>query len=181
MSIEAIQTQDTNRSPFGAIAKGSIGGGILGYTAKHMLPLSESEMDDEFKNVVTIIREQTHKAKAKAIENIRSIKDKTPAQDTFIKMVDSEAVAKGTKDATIARAFNMKKIISEAKLDHGNTLELKGIIAGVNKKAVEMHNLCVKAYKGAIKSKRVTPVYIAAGAVLGFFVGLGHSVLKSNS
>lgn len=173
MSINAIDSQET-RSPFGLIAKGSVVGGVMGYAAKHMLPLNESEMDDEFKGAMAIIREQSNKAKAGAIDIIRNIKDKSLAQDTFIKMVDAEGTA-GKK------AVNMRKVIRDANLNHGDMVELKGIIASVNERAADMFKRCVKGFKSAVKDKRVTPAYIAGGAVLGFFVGLGQSIFRSSS
>lgn len=181
MSINSIETQDVNRSPFGTIAKGSVGGGIIGYAAKHMLPLSENEMGEDFKGVVAVIREQSNKAKASAIETIRNIKDKTLAQDTFIKMVDSESTNSAIKDAKIAKAFSMRKVAKDANLAAGDMIELRGIIAGVNKKAGNMYKQCIKGYESAVKNRRVTPIYIAAGAVLGFFTGLGQSIFRSSN
>lgn len=179
MSINSIESQ--NRSPFGTMAKASISGGIIGYAAKHMLPLNASEMDDEFKGAMAIIRKQSNKAKASAIETIRSIKDKTLAQDTFMKMVDSESVQGAVKDAKLTRALNMRKIAESANLSLGDMVELKGIIAGVNKKAGDMYRSCVKGYESAVKNKRVTPIYIATGAALGLFAGLGQSIFRSSN
>ncbi len=175
MSINAIETQDRSHSPFGLITKGSVVGGVMGYAAKHMLPLSESEMDAEFKGAMAIIREQSNKAKASAIDIIRNIKDKTLAQDTFIKMVDVKA------DTPMKKAFSMKKVIQDAKLNKNDMIELKGIIATVNERAIDMFRRCEKGFKSAVKDKRVTPAYVACGAVLGFFVGLGQSVFRASS
>lgn len=175
MSINAIETKDTNRSPFGVIAKGSIGGGIIGYAAKHMLPLSESEMGEEFQGAMAIIREQSNKAKASAINTIRNIKDKTLAQDTFIKMIDSEVAQNSNKVAS------MKKVATNANLSAGDMTELRGIIASVNKKAADMCKRCAKGFESATKDRRVTPIYVAAGAVVGFFAGLGQSIFRSSN
>lgn len=174
-----IETKDTHRSPFGMIAKGTVGGGIIGYAAKHMLPLSEIEMDAEFKGAMATIREQSSKAKASAIDTIRNIKDKTLAQDTFIKMIDTEVTA--TSNPNMAKALKMKKIIDNAKLNKGDMLELKGIIASVNKKAGEAYKFYSKILVNGMKSKRVTPIYVAAGAVAGFFTGLAQSVFRNNA
>ena len=47
-----------------------------------------------------------------------NIKDKTPAQDVFVKMVDAEnsAIA-NSADKKVNRAFAMKKVLSDAKLN----------------------------------------------------------------
>lgn len=179
MSINSIETQDTNRYPFGTIAKGAIGGGVLGYVAKQTLPLTESEMDAEFKAAMAIVREQSNKAKASAIETIRNIKDKTPAQDTFIKMIDTEVPA--SKNRGMARVFSMKRIIGEAKLDNSNMLELEGLIANVNKTAGKTYKRYAKGVANAVKSKRITPIYVAAGAVAGFFAGFGKIIARPNA
>ncbi len=180
MSIKAIETQDSNSYPFGTIAKGTIAGGVLGYVAKDKLPLNSSEMDKEFEGALAIIREQSNKAKASAIETIRNIKDKTPAQDVFVKMVDAEnsAIA-NSADKKVNRAFSMRKVLSDAKLNDKDMVELKGIIACVNEKATDMFRRCKKGFIGAVKDKRLTGLYVAAGGVLGFFGGLAATIIKS--
>lgn len=105
MKTNAIQS---NENSFSTIMKTSAIGGVAGYAAKYMLPLTSDEMDDEFKGAIEIIRKESNKAKAKSIETLRNIPDKTLAQDTFIKMVDAENVTIDNKDA--ARRFNARKI-----------------------------------------------------------------------
>ena len=179
MKTSAIETHDTTRSPFGDIAKGMVGGGILGYIAKNKLPLSPIEMDKEFKGAMAIIREQSNKAKASAIDTIRGIKEKTPAQDVFIKMVDAgkDSDLESHLD-NIHTALKMRGIIDKSKLNQNDMIELKGIIATVNEKAIDMYKRCVKGFKGAIKDKRVTELYVACGAALGFFGGLIYNIAK---
>lgn len=173
MSINAIETQSTNTYPFGTITKGIIIGGAAGYVAKKGLPLNENEMDSEFKNTLAIIRERTRRTKADDIATIRNIKDKTPAQDTFIKMVDA-----ANNNEKIG---SMIKVIKDAKLNSNDKTELNGIIASVNKRSADMFKCYKKCISNAVKDKRVTPLYVASGAVLGFFGGLGHSVFKTSA
>jgi len=174
MGVNAIQTQDTNRLPFGIIARGSVAGGVLGYAAKNWLPLSESEMDEEYKGAIAWIKKASNNAKDKPIKTIKGLKDKTLAQDTFVKMVDAEGTA-------ATKANNMRKIIKDAKLGKNDMIELQGLIASVNKTALDMSRRCVKGFNSAVKGKRITPAYVAAGAVLGFFAGLGQSVFRASS
>lgn len=79
------------------------------------------------------------------------------------------------------KAFSMKKVIQDAKLNKNDMIELKGIIATVNERAIDMFRRCEKGFKSAVKDKRVTPAYVACGAVLGFFVGLGQSIFRASS
>ena len=182
MKTHAIKTQDTTRYPFGDIAKGIIGGGVLGYIAKNKLPLSPAEMDDEFKGAMTIIREQSNKAKAGAINTIRNIKNKSLAQDTFIKVVDAGKNA-GIETGldNIHTALKMRRIIQDANLNKNDIIELKGIIATVNEKAIDMYKRGVKAFTGAVKDKRITEMFVIGGAALGFFGGLAYNIMKPSN
>ena len=156
-TVNAINTQDKSPfSVFGSISKGVAAGAVTGYAAKYFLPLNSAEMDDEYKKIVSVIREQSNRAKGTTIESIRNIEKKTPAQDVFIKMVDSDIPQQGGKDgflnrilgkqknaadksAEIAnnlRAIKMRKIINNANLGPEDMKELKNIIAQVNEKAV---------------------------------------------
>lgn len=172
MKTHAIHS---NEQTFPTIVKATAVGSIAGYAAKYMLPLTSDEMDDEFKGAMNIIKIESKKAKAKSIDSIRKIANKTPAQDTFIKMVDVENSEGLTK---AGRAGKMKKVLQEAKLSEADKIQLRSIISNVNEKAGEMFQRCAKAYEGAVKRTRHTGAFIAAGAAVGFAAGLIHNILR---
>ncbi len=175
MKTHAIHS---NENTFPTIVKASAVGGIAGYAAKYMLPLTSDEMDDEFKGAINIIREQSKKAKAKSIEALKKIPDKTPAQDTFVKMVAVENEAGVSK---IGRALKMKKVFENAKLTDADKIQLRSIISNVNEKAVDMFKRCTSAYEGAVKKTRSTGAFVAAGIAVGFLAGLAHNILKTDA
>lgn len=175
MKTNAIQSNETS---FPTIMKTSALGGVAGYAAKYMLPLTSDEMDDEFKGAIEIIRRESKKAKAKSIDTLRNIPEKTLAQDTFIKMIDvknEEGLSK------IGRAFKMKKVFEEAKLTDADKVQLKSIMSSVNEKAANMFKRCSSAYEGAVKKTRQTGMFVAAGIAAGFIAGLAHNILKTDA
>ena len=175
MKTHAIHS---NENTFPTIMKASAVGGLTGYAAKYMLPLTSDEMDDEFKGAIDLIKEHSKKAKAKSITALRKIPDETPAQDTFIKMIDVENEAGVSK---IGRAFKMKKVFEEAKLSDADKIQLRSIITNVNEKAGDMFRRCASAYEGAVKKTRHTGAFVAAGVAAGFLVGLAHNILKTDA
>ena len=194
--VNSINTQQENpTSVFGSISKGIVGGAITGYAAKYMLPLNSSEMDDEYKAIISEIRVQSNKTKGLPIEAIRNLEQRTPAQDVFMKMIDSEAsannngglvrnVIKKITNQTIdnsaeqKRAVNMRKIIKNANLGENDMKELRNIIAQVNDKARSSCKRYISAYNSTVKSmKRPSIAFVTMGAVAGFFAGLVHKVI----
>ncbi len=202
--VDAINTSEKNPlSVFGSISKGVTAGAITGYAAKYFLPLNSAEMDDEYKKIVAVIREQSNRAKGTTIEAIRNIEKKTPAQDVFLKMVDSDvpspdsnkdgilnrifgkqkgsAAGKKAELANNARAIKMRNIIKKANLGPEDMKELKNIIAQVNEKAVKTYSQFYNAFNASVKRiKRPAIAYTISGAVVGFFAGLAHKVITAN-
>ncbi len=200
MRVESISTKEQSPySVFGSISKGVAGGAITGYAVKYFLPLNKSEMGDEYGVISNTIREKSNMTKGTIIDSIRSIENKTPAQDVFLKMIDSTALQKPETPASYAkpgkggisaagessiidgRVTRMRKVIKDAKLGTEGMEELRNIIAQVNEKAVITYKQLLSAYRGSIKRlKRPTAAYVTAGAAAGFFAGLAHKVVSSS-
>ena len=190
-----------NTSPysvFGAISKGIVGGGIIGYAAKTMLPLQESEKNKEYWASVAEIKNQSKKVKGIVIDEIRRMENKSPAQDVFLKVVDAQnekpsmtrrfgdfirgLFGKKPKAQEVVHAKTMRQIIRKAGLDMKDTKELQNIIAQVNEKAKISAKRYLRAYDAAYKSMRRPGIaYITVGAVAGFFGGLAYKILNMNS
>ncbi len=164
---------------FSTIVKATAIGGAAGYLGKLWYPLTTDEMDEEFKGAMEIIKKESKKAKHKAIEDIRKIPQKTLAQDTFIKIVDSNNALKAAnpKADTTKNTF---RILKKAHLNEADSIQFKNIVSAVQARAHHFNKVCSKAYKNVIRDKRSTPWFIAAGAVVGFIGGVGHNILKSD-
>jgi len=158
-------------SVFGSISKGIAGGALLGYASKYMLPLSSAEMDKEYYHVKSQIRESAKDLKGLPIDAIRALEERTPAQDAFIKMVDSEP-------DRVLKIADLRKVIKESKLNQEGVKELKNIIAQVNEKSRNSTKHFMRSYNAAVKEmKRPTIAFVTVGAVIGFFAGLAHKVI----
>lgn len=179
--VEAINTkQSSPYSVFGSLGKGIVGGGILGYAAKHILPIDKKEWSETDKMYVSEIRKQSKRAKGLPIEAIRSLEEKTPAQDVFLKWVDGQAAIKNAgKDVDIKTPMQlMEKLIKEGHLDENGKNELKNIISQVNAEAKNLAKRHVRTHIKAVKmDKRPAMAYITMGAVVGFFAGLVNKII----
>lgn len=173
------QSIESNQSNLNTIVKATAIGGAAGYLGKLWYPLTSDEMDDEFKGAMEIIKKESKKAKHKAIEDIRKIPQKTLAQDTFIKIVDSNMALKHA-DKKADLVGNTFKILKNAKLSDTDKIQFKNIVSAVQNRSHKFYNKCSKAFVDVTKAKRSTPWFMAAGAVVGFVAGLGHNILKSD-
>lgn len=173
------QAVDSNNNNFSTIVKATAIGGAAGYLGKLWYPLTSDEMDEEFKGAMEIIKKESKKAKHKAIEDIRKIPQKTLAQDTFIRIVDSNNALKAANPKADT-AKNTFRILAKARLNEADAIQFKNIISAVQARAHHFNKACADAYKDVVKAKRSTPWFIAAGAVIGFIGGVGHNILKSD-
>lgn len=177
--MKAHTVETSNGNNFSTIAKATAIGGVAGYLGKLWYPLTSDEMDEEFKGAMNIIKNESKKAKHKAIEDIRKIPQKTLAQDTFIKIVDANAAMKAA-DPLADTKSNTFKMLAKAGLNETDKIQFKNIVKAVQARAHHLHKECEKAYVNVVKGKRSTPWFVAAGAVLGFVSGIGHNILKSD-
>lgn len=172
MTIEAIHSNNDNGMLSTVVKASSIGAG-LGYMAKYTLPVQSEEKDARYMQVQKIARAESAKIKADTIQAIRDVKNKSLAQDTFIKMLDNNEKINST---------NIRKKIK--KLGGANSvdaIEFKNIISGINESAADLTRRCKRIYNGVIKRSRPTSPFIAAGALSGLFIGIAHNVLKTNT
>jgi len=177
MRTQAIQNNE-QKGTFPTIVKSTGVGCLAGYAAKYLLPLNEEEMGTEYKEAVKLIRTHTNKTKAKYLDEIRNIPNKTLAQDTFVKMLD---VTENTKMNNAQKAVQMKNVISKAKLSESDSAQLKFMLKNVNTKAKLLTKKYVNAYEGVIKKNRPLAWLLVPGAVVGFTVGLAKNILKTES
>lgn len=176
MKTQAIQNDERSKA-FPTIVKSTGIGCLAGYAAKYVLPLTDEEMDNEYKETIRLIRTHTNKTKSRFLEEIKSIPDKTLAQDTFVKML---AVSEETGLSTSQRALKMNKIVKNASLSQSDYAQLRFMLKDINTKAKTLTNKYISAYEGVLKKNRKLAWLLVPGAVVGFSVGLAKNILKSD-
>lgn len=166
-----VETVNRDSSMLGNVVRGVALGGVTGYVSKYVLPVQKSEKESKtYQKAMQIIRRESKNLKGNAIERIRNLPDKTPAQDTFIKMVDSAA------DEIKNPVANKLRIMRQLKPE--DKLELKNIISSVNNYATRMYKQHVTAYEVGV-TKRIRPGFVGLGSVLGFAAAVAYNVMKT--
>lgn len=172
MTIKAINSYDDNGMLSTVVTSSAVGAG-LGYTSKYLLPITEQERDANYKKIVKIARSEAINSKKDAIDEIRNVKKKSLAQDTFIKMIDNK------------EKINTKTIKSKIKQLGGpesvDAMEFRNIIANINESAAKLSKQCISIYEGVIKRIRPTSPFVVVGAIAGLFAGVTQNVFKSNN
>lgn len=122
--VDSIGTSTCDNHPlaaFGPISRGVAGGIVTGYAAKYLLPLTESEKGPNYDQYVLGIREDANRTKGFVIDEIRNKKNKTPAQDLFIKMVDNNTES--------VKPFSLLDIVSQnGKFSEGDKAEYENLV-----------------------------------------------------
>lgn len=177
MKTQAIQNNDQKRA-FPTILKTTAAGCAVGYAAKYLLPLTEEEMDSEYRETIKIIRTHTNKTKGRYLDEIRNIPNKTLAQDTFVKMMD----AADSKDLNIfQKGVKMNKVLRGASLGESDLAQLKFMMKNINHKAKALTHKYISAYEGVIKKSRPLAWLLVPGAIVGFTTGLAKNIITSES
>lgn len=177
MKTQAVQNNEQKRA-FPTILKTTAAGCIAGYAAKYMLPLTDEEMDSEYRETIKLIRKHTNKTKGRYLEEIRNIPNKTLAQDTFVKMMDA---ADGKDLNTVQKAVSMNKVMKSAALGESDLAQLKFMMKNINHKAKVLTNKYISAYEGVIKKSRPLAWLLVPGAIVGFTTGLAKNIITSES
>ncbi len=172
MTVRAIQSNSDN-GMLSTVAITSATGAGVGYLSKYMLPIQEQEKDANYRKILKIARVESAKIKADEIDAIRNVKNKSLAQDTFIKMIDNKEKINITNINAKIKSLGGQKSV--------DAIEFKNIISHVNESAATMSRHCISAYEGVVKRLRPTTPFVVAGALTGMFAGIAHNVLKTNT
>lgn len=165
-----VETVNRDSSMLSNVVKGVALGGVTGYVSKYVLPVQKTEQESKtYQTAMKIIRRESKNLKANIIDKIRNLPDKTPAQDTFIKMVDANS-------GNAKRNIPIHKIMGN--LAPIEKLELKNIISSVNDYATRMYKQHVTAYNIGV-TKRIRPGFVGLGAFLGFAAAVAYNVMKT--
>lgn len=158
MAVDAVQKNEykTQRASY---VKAGVYGAVGGYALKGILPLNQEEKDDKF--VRDFVNGALGAQKSKRIDNIRNLKEKTAAQDEFIKLVDNKPIS-----ASKVKGYQepLKSQILE-------------VIAGVNDAARELKSFSQKAIVALTKLLRPSKTFMAAGAGIAIATAFVYNVL----
>ena len=80
-----IQPLQENESCLAHGVKSAFIGSVIGYGAKYVLPLTNQEMDSDYKNVISTIRNNTIKNHKQFLKDISSNETRSLSNDAFIK------------------------------------------------------------------------------------------------
>lgn len=170
MAVRAVGHE--NNSGLYSVTASTIAGGALGYVAKDLAPVTSQETIVDKRAMVNYCRKITNKAK---VAEFYKAGIKTPAQDMFVKMIESK-----DKDAFTPKSLDTK-IAALGGENSQAAKEFRGIIRDVNAVSTQLTKKFGKAYYRMLKDIRPTAPFIVAGAGVGFFAGFAHNVFKDKN
>ncbi len=178
MKVYAVENNEKRRSCIGPMAQGALIGGITGGVLKYH-PLTPDEKNNpEYKKVINQINKQKREFNPKTAEYLDSISiksQKSLAEDVFVKMFDGIKEGERVKPGKIRNAL---KTLQEK--NPGEINEFKRICKESTKTAEQTAKKCIDAYNLVTKHIRPTSFYLITGAVVGAFIELFRSILRTD-
>lgn len=180
MAIEAINgNQTTHHSALQTLGQGALLGAATGYAGKYLLPLTHEEKNsDEYVKVTNKIRKQKTEYSVrteKYLDGMKAKKNRSLAEDEFIKLFDGMKEGDHVKPGRIRKAINT--LNTENPLE---ALEFRNICKETSKIAEDTAKQCIQAYKLITKHIRPTAFFVTTGAVAGAAIALIGDALKTD-
>lgn len=85
MAVQRVENCRNCNSGLNDGLKSATIGGLIGLASKYALPLTEQEMDADYKKVIDNIKSQAAKAENEFLEAIKANPQRTLAQDAYVK------------------------------------------------------------------------------------------------
>ena len=85
MAVQRVENCRNCNSGLNDGLKSATIGGLIGLASKYVLPLTEQEMDADYKKVIDNIKSQAAKAENEFLEAVKANPQRTLAQDAYIK------------------------------------------------------------------------------------------------
>ena len=85
MTVQRVENCRNCNSGLNDGLKSATIGGLVGLASKYALPLTEQEMDADYKKVIDNIKSQAAKAENEFLEAIKANPQRTLAQDAYVK------------------------------------------------------------------------------------------------
>lgn len=99
MSVSAVQNYD-KKNPLSTVIASTTIGGVIGYGAKYAIPLTKNELKDI--NRRAIVNTSRKDINLHKVNTFKVLKNKTAAQDAFIKVIDNKEYFKNPTPKSIA-------------------------------------------------------------------------------
>lgn len=161
MAVSAIQNNKDNTPKMGYITS-ILTGSAVGYSLKYLLPVAKHEKNDEnYKNALKAIRAEIKEERKDFLNSIRNSTEKTPAEDTFIKMIDNKEL----------KASKINALPNSQKSD------VKILITKINLRAKELFHQRQKTINATVKDIRPTMPFVTTGAVIALTTAFTYNVL----
>ena len=184
MTVTAISSIDSNSRRQGCLfpmAEGAVVGSVAGLALKYTYPVTAQEKNSpEYQRV---LKEINSKRSIYGVENeayinsIRSKKELSLAEDTFVKMYD------GMKEGDRI-SFGPKKLrelyTSLREKNSVSAQEFRMLLHKASEASQETVRRCIEAYNVATKNIRPTAFFVVGGAVVGALIALVHDVLRTD-
>ncbi len=178
IKVEAVDSNNRRKGCIVPMTKGAVIGAAGGVALKYIQPLnSEEKSTPEYKSTIRDInaKRTSYSAWTKSyLDKLQKRGNLSLAEDVFIKTY--EGLKEGDKVGSdrLRRAF---ATIKSQKPDEVG--ELTRLFDTAKFEAAEVAKKYVRVYESATKHFRPTNFFLAAGAVVGAFIVLVHSVLKT--
>lgn len=169
MTVNAVGKND-NRN-LNTVVKSTAVGAATGYSLKYLWHVNKQEADISSKRFINLGRKIANEAK---LEKLNALPERTPAQDTFIKM------AKSPDKDTFSFSNITKKVAKLGGEDSVAGKELRSIIRDANTSADQMFRRLSSAYRVMLKNKRPAVPFLVAGAGAGFITGIMKNVMRND-
>lgn len=85
MAVQRVENCRNCNSGLSDGLKSATIGGLIGYVSKYALPLTDQEMDTDYKKIIDNIKSQAEKAENEFLASIKANPQRTLAQDAYIK------------------------------------------------------------------------------------------------
>ncbi len=140
MSVSAVQNYD-NGNPLARVINGTLIGGVIGYGAKNAIGLQKAEKKDiDYRSIVNSSRKSVNQNK---LYSFKILKEQTPAQDEFIKMIEHKENFKNPSLKDLAERVGGestelgKKVLNIINDEKNKNIDVKDIITALGEDSKE--------------------------------------------
>ena len=174
MTVTAVQNDGNRRGVFSSVLKATVAGGVTGYIAKQVIPLTTEELKDiPYRAIINSARKDTNKNMVSKLKSLPA-EDRTLAHDAFIKMIDEKKLKKANSIADDLLKSGKENAANLAK-------EFKVIVKTVDEQSKAMAKNITGSFHKMIKCKRPTAAFVVPGAIIGFVSGAIYHAFKNTN
>ncbi|MFI3300021.1 MAG: hypothetical protein R3Y28_01230 [Candidatus Gastranaerophilales bacterium] len=188
MVVKSVGHHNENTNPLTRVIGGTVIGTTIGYGLKYALPLTPKENDFDKKAIINSSRKNANAemvyeikkqtARKQGLKNINSNTklDFSPAQDTFIKIIENK---KGNTEFTVEKIAETVKKLEAQKTGSGK--EYQNIMKSVDNAAKSKSTKLLRACKLNAKKDRNLAAFIIPTATIGLLAGAFINAIKASN